>query len=158
MMIQLRSAWRPYSTQPRRRYGTPPTSTEQTCPPDNIHQSTKPQRAVPCHNKLCMEKGCLLFAKSVPLSKAGKWSITLAPTLPIASGVVFVILHCLGNAFYAQEAVRRATVMETTCNLLNCFVRRDPTPPPIGKILHNLFSDDVIASYAVTSGVHLDPD
>ena len=110
-----------------------------------------PSRAT---TNLMWRKGCRLFVKSAPLSKAGKWRITLAPASPIAGGVVLVILNGLGNAFYAQEAVRRAALTETTCSLLNCFVCRDSTPSPSGHILHHMISDGVIASDAAMSGVH----
>ena len=107
---------------------------------------------------LMWRKECLLFVKSAPLSKAGQWRITLAPVSPVIGDGVLVILQWLGNTFYAQEAVLRAAVTETTCSLLNCFRRRDSTPPPSGHILHNMISDDVIASYAATGGVHFDPE
>ena len=46
---------------------------------------------------LMWRKGCLLLVKSAPLSNAGKWRITLAPTSPITRDVVLVILHWLGQ-------------------------------------------------------------
>ena len=56
---------------------------------------------------LMWRKECLLFVKSVPLSKAGRRRITLAPASPITGDVILVILQRLGNVCYAQEVVRR---------------------------------------------------
>ena len=106
---------------------------------------------------LVWNQGCLLFVKSAPLSKAGKWRITLAPASPITGDVVLVILQWLGNMFFAQEAVRRA-VMMAACSPLDCIVSADSTRPSGENILRDMISDDVIESYVGTSGVQVDPE
>ena len=64
--------------------------------------------------------------------QCGQVAHTLAPASPIAGDVVLVILHWSGNSFYAQEVVRRASVMETTCSLLNSFCVQIQHLPPVG--------------------------
>ena len=86
---------------------------------------------------LMWTKGCLLFIRAAPLSKAGKWRITLAPSSPITGDVVLVVLQRLGNMFFAQEAVRRAFITLTPSPLDRLVSSGLPRSSTCGNILRD---------------------
>lgn len=128
----------------------------------DVHDSAAWERhATPANQGTLWGKGCILFVRAAPLSLAGKWRITLAPASPITGDVLVVLLHWIGNSFFADEAIRRASLTGFACALAS-LVNFDPSQgvlrccQPSANHLHGMLSNDVIASYEQLSGITLD--
>jgi hypothetical protein len=107
--------------------------------------------------------GILLFVRSAPLSKAGKWRITLAPSSPITGDVIVLMLQWLGNVFFAHECLRRASMVGFG-NALKSVAFNDPTTgllrecPPRANLFKAVLSEEVINDYVTLSNVPLDQE